>query len=121
MFHMGKEKTPLITEEFEAWDYGPVQPNLYHEIKIYGSAPVKNLFHTAKSIEPESSEKAILDNVYEQLSHRSPAWLVAVTHWEKGAWSKHYRPGSRGVRIPNSEILQEFRARRDAAKQKRAA
>lgn len=121
MFHLGKEGTPLISEEFEAWDYGPVQPNLYHEVKVYGAAPVKNLFHPAKDLSADSSEKAILDNVYDQLSHRSSAWLVTVTHWDKGAWSKYYKPGSKGVRIPNSEIVNEFQARVDAAKQQRAA
>jgi uncharacterized phage-associated protein len=120
MFHLGREGTPLIREEFEAWDYGPVQPNLYHELKVYGSAPVKSLFHSAIEITEESSEKAILDSVYQQLPNHSPAWLVAVTHWDKGAWSKFYKPGSKGIRIPNSEIALEFKAR-VAANEQRAA
>lgn len=114
MFHLGKTGEPLIREEFEAWDYGPVQPDLYHTAKIYGSAPVKNLFHRTKELDDESDEARYLDNAYEQLSHRSPSWLVAVTHWDDGAWAGRYSPGSRGIHIPNSEILEEYNKRVEA-------
>ncbi len=120
MFHLGKEGTPLIREEFEAWDYGPVQPNLYHELKVYGSAPVKSLFHSATDLPEGSSAKTILDSVFQQIPNHSPAWLVAVTHWDKGAWSKYYKPGIKGIRIPNSEIALEFQARVTANEQRAA-
>lgn len=34
---------PLIEEPIEAWKYGPVIPVLYHDIKHYGSNPVKEV------------------------------------------------------------------------------
>ena len=42
---------------------------------------------------------------------RAGAQLVAITHWQKGAWAKHYRPEVRHCIIPNSDILKEYRAR----------
>ncbi|MBS0498362.1 MAG: DUF4065 domain-containing protein [Proteobacteria bacterium] len=111
MFHWGHYEKPLITEHFEAWDYGPVQPDLYHHIKLYGSSKVKSLFHRGEEIDGESSEGIILDKVSKQLSHKPARWLVAVTHWDKGAWAKHYGTGSLGKVIPNEDILLEYKDR----------
>lgn len=118
MFHLGDFEKPLIHEEFEAWAYGPVQPDLYHHAKVYGSSPVKNIFHTVAPI-ADSQETKYLDEVVNQFSSKSPSWLVAATHWDKGAWAKNYRSNSRGVKIPNSDILQEFKDRESNAKRRR--
>ena len=32
--------TPLITEQVEAWKYGPVIPDLYQHVKKYGSSSI---------------------------------------------------------------------------------
>ena len=31
---------PCFAEEIEAWDFGPVVPEVYHEFKIFGSADI---------------------------------------------------------------------------------
>lgn len=110
MFHLGKHGTPLVSGQFEAWDYGPVHPELYHRAKIFGSSPVGNVFHTVEDVSG-GAEAELLDDAVKQLSHNRPGKLVAITHWEKGAWAKHYIPGARGVAIPNDDILEEYRER----------
>ncbi len=119
MFHMGEHEEPLVNEHFEAWDYGPVQPDLYHKLKIYGSSPVKHIFTRTKPFD-EGSETEIIDKTVDQLSHRAAGWLVAATHWDKGAWAKYYEPGTKGIIIPNSEIQQEYRDRVDALRRRQA-
>ena len=32
--------TPLFSDEIKAWKLGPVAPNLYHELKVYGYNPI---------------------------------------------------------------------------------
>ena len=32
--------SPCFAEEIEAWDFGPVVPEVYHEFKIFGSADI---------------------------------------------------------------------------------
>ena len=49
LFYLGRKGDPLINESFEAWDYGPVLPSLYHEINFFDSDPVLDVF---KGIEP---------------------------------------------------------------------
>ena len=53
----------------------------------------------------------IINTVYDGLSG-STNRLVAITHWENGAWAKHYVPGERGNIIPNEDIKQEWEDRK---------
>ena len=116
MFHLGEMGEPLIAGEFQAWDYGPVEPNLYRKAKIFGSSPVKNIFSSAAAL-PVCSEAEFLDQAAEKLGSKSPGQLVAITHWKDGAWAKNYIPGAIGVTIPDDDILAEYRARsREAAR-----
>jgi len=45
MFRLGRTGSiPLVNGRFEAWDYGPVNPELYQRLKIYDAASVRNIF-----------------------------------------------------------------------------
>lgn len=113
MHHLGHYDTPLVQGLFEAWDYGPVHPTLYHRAKIFGSDPVGNIFRSFGILEEKRTEKRILDAAAEQLAGVSSAQLIATTHRKNGAWAKHYIPGAKGIEIPNEDILQEYRERRN--------
>lgn len=110
MFHLGRGRGPLVSDSFEAWDYGPVLPNVYHQAKAFGSGPVRNVFNRVHDI-PSGTEADILREAYESLRNARPGHLVNITHWEHGAWAKNYRPGGRHIIIPDSDILDEFRRR----------
>ncbi len=108
MFHLGRTGgEPLVTGCFQAWDYGPVHPVLYHRAKVFGADPVENIFHDQASL-PAGAVRDILDEAWDSLKGVTAAGLVAATHREGGAWSRHYRPRSRGVIIPDQDILAEY-------------
>ena len=108
MFHLGlKEGVPLIDESFEAWDYGPVQPILYHKAKVFDAGPVGNIFRSYPKIQ-DGPEKETLESVLRSLKGISGAKLVAMTHNEKGAWAKNYHRGIFGIIIPNEDIIEEY-------------
>ncbi len=110
MYHLGNYDSPLVYNLFEAWDYGPVHPELYHYVKVFGADPVKNIFHSIQDlVEGSEAEQKILNAAAEQLADISSARLIATTHREDGAWAKHYIPGAKGIAIPNEDILQEYR------------
>jgi uncharacterized phage-associated protein len=110
MIHLGREQAPLVNETFEAWDYGPVLPSLYRQAKMFGKHPVKDIFYA--EVAPVSSpEGKTIRDVAEFLASKPAAELIAITHWSKGAWAKHYQKGVRNIRIPNPDILQEYQDR----------
>jgi uncharacterized phage-associated protein len=112
MFHLGRTGgKPLINENFEAWDYGPVVPDLYQRAKAFGNGPVRNVFHWVPDVAEGTPEYAILKEAADSTSGISPGRLVAITHWDKGAWADCYKPGIKGIKIPNSRILAEYRDR----------
>lgn len=110
MIYMGEHNgEPLINGRFEAWDYGPVQPDVYLKAKIFGAGPIKNIFWEATP--SESEEISALNDVANFLLDKNLAELVAMTHWDKGAWAKNYVPGRNGAVIPFADIIAEYNAR----------
>lgn len=107
MFHLGRTGEPLVTGQFEAWDYGPVHPALYHRVKVFGSDPVGNIFNDVPDV-PKGPERDILNEAYDELGAAGPGVLVNATHRKGGAWATNYVPGAKGLIIPNTDILAEY-------------
>lgn len=114
MIHLGQHHEPLIVEHFEAWEYGPVVPEVYHRAKGFGNEPVRNVFHWIADVDEGKLEHASLAEAVRITKDLSPSRLVGITHWQKGAWYRSYRDGARGTVIPNELIAEEYRARTEA-------
>jgi len=107
MIHLGENGRRLVSGNFEAWDYGPVEPALYHKLKSYKSNNIRDIFPEGPygKKEPEhESMKLVVDIFSDVPSVR----LVSMTHREGGAWAKCYKPGVRGRVIPDKLILEEY-------------
>ncbi|TAK48525.1 MAG: DUF4065 domain-containing protein [Xanthobacteraceae bacterium] len=114
MVHMGTNNgSPLIDGHFEAWDYGPVEPNVYHKVKFFGDQPINDIFFSSLSI-TGTPEASTIDRACDYLLTKSPGELVAMTHWNQGAWAKNYKPGVMGIVIPDRDIIAEYFARTSA-------
>lgn len=107
MFHLGRTDEPLIPEQFEAWDLGPVIPRVYRALKIFGNKPIRDVFMSPNDLE-DGVEKNTLTEAAESLSSRTSGELVSITHWDEGAWAEHYVPGARGIVIHNDAIKREY-------------
>lgn len=103
-------ETPLVSELFQAWDYGPVLPTVYHRAKAFGNEPVQDVFRAFPSIDG-TREAHVIEEAVEATAKMRPGALIATTHWDGGAWAKYYVPGVRNATIPNIAILDEYRAR----------
>ena len=112
MIHMGRnDGKPLFEGAFQAWDYGPVEPNLYHMVKGFGSAPIRHVFSDALDFKEDDPRRKVMDDVCKRFLKYSAGDLVDITHWDNGAWAKYYTPRARNVPIPESAILDEYRKR----------
>lgn len=112
MIHMGRfNGRPLFEGSFEAWDYGPVEPQLYHKVKTFGAGAVQDVFRKALTFKEDDKRRKVMDDVIERFSSFTAGDLVEITHWDEGAWAKHYIPRARNVTIPDEDILDEYKAR----------
>ncbi len=117
MIHLGEYglDSPLVKGHFQAWDFGPVHPELYHKAKIFGAEPVINIFRRYPNLDESTLEAKTLSTTYDRISDFSGSRLIAITHWEDGAWFNNYDPDYSNNIIPNEDILEEYtkRAKRD--------
>lgn len=122
MFHMGfHDGEPLIDGQFEAWDYGPVEPHVYARVRMFGSGPIEDVFFGYGEPTVLAPEYSSLDQACGALLGKSSGELVSITHWKEGAWAQVYEPGVRHIPIPNELILNEFRARAERAERAASA
>ena len=106
MVCLGRHKIPLVDTPFEAWDFGPVQPALYHELKRFGSSNVRDIFYGEEVLTEGKGFDVLID--MSALCSFGPGELVGLTHRKGGAWHKVYEPGIKGIIIKNSLISEEY-------------
>ncbi|WP_411838700.1 Panacea domain-containing protein [Paracoccus sp. ME4] len=112
MIYMGRHGgKPLFDGSFQAWDYGPVEPNLYHKVKGFGSSAIKPVFTEALSFKVDDPRRKVLDDVCKRFLSYSAGDLVDITHWSGGAWAEHYIPRARNNGIPDDAIYEEYKRR----------
>lgn len=119
MNFVGQTGDRLVDEDFEAWEYGPVLPSVYHECKAFGAKRIPNVFWFAEDI-ADSKEAVILERAYEYLRHQTAGQLVENTHWSGGAWAKKYSAGSRGIKILTQDMIDEYKRRREKSARRAA-
>ena len=119
MLYYGAKGDPLIKGDFEAWDYGPVHPLLYHCLKYYGSRCLpEDAFYDIADLDKDLEELKIFNKMIRKYPHDSGAKLVGITHWSQGAWKKNYKAGVRGIVISRTDIIEEYENRQKMANSK---
>lgn len=108
---LGENERRLVDTTFEAWNLGPVSPDLYHKVKVFGAAPVKDVFYGARVFRGHDPRREKLESVCDRFLGKPAGNLVEITHWDYGAWAQKYEPNVRGVQITDDDILREYRNR----------
>lgn len=77
--HLAIYDKPLFNEAIEAWQYGPVVPDLYHYYKAHGASgiPADDNYNPS-SIDKKTRE--FLDEIYELLGQFSAVRLMGLAH-----------------------------------------
>lgn len=65
---------------FEAWDYGPVIPEIYFEFKKFGQ---NDVYSEDFNFKLRKNQKETIEAVWEQLRNKSAFQLVDLTHSEQ--------------------------------------
>lgn len=98
----------LFRANFEAWDYGPVAPTVYHQFKIFGNKPIQKFAFPPVERQCSEEERQFINLIARALIRISPVNLVAMTHREGTGWAVRYEPGAKGVRITEEDMLNEY-------------
>lgn len=92
---------PAFPERIEAWDYGPVVPNVYHKYKGWGFETIQPAAQEERT--PLSPDiMAPIDLVLEHYGDMTPGALIHETHSE-APWQDAYEKG-RNTPITNESI-----------------
>ena len=74
------DDVPLFNEEFEAWDNGPVCPELFYKTQGIFSVTAKD--ETGGSGDLSENQKDTIDAVLEHYGNHNAQWLSQLTHME---------------------------------------
>lgn len=117
---LGLYSKPLIHEDVEAWEYGPVIPELYHAIKYFRHMPVQEI-PGVDTVSLEADESDLVDQVLELYGEKNGIYLSTITHQEDTPWYKTWnRDGKNGVisnDIIESHYADLYRAANRSAKE----
>lgn len=119
-YHLAQFGTPLIRENIEAWQYGPVVPEIYHQYRFYGSKPIRNndyLFNEQLSNEKQMQKaidklddnaKAAIAYTFEATKDLTAFSMTRWSHKPEGPWSKYYLNTPKGTPIDSADIQSYF-------------
>lgn len=106
-FHLALLGAPLFAERIEAWEHGPVVPELYHLYKGHGSGNIP----APTAFDPDDYDRAeaeLLDEVYDVFGQYSAWKLRNMTH-EDRPWIDAYQNGDRGRVISHGALRDYFK------------
>lgn len=100
----------LFSNRIEAWQYGPVAPDLYHVTKNYGRSAIPlGDIGDVEDIEVSPEDHALLVEVFNAYGHLDGISLSRLTHKVGTPWKQVYNPNERRIRIPDHLIAQHYR------------
>ena len=100
-----KDNSPCFREKIEAWDFGPVVPEAYHEYKEYGSSDIpildsyvlfdENNIWNIKRIPYDkniidNNDKKLINEVIDMFAEYTATDLGSLTH-NQSPWIEAYR------------------------------
>jgi len=97
---------PCFRERIEAWDFGPVIPEVYHHYKVYGSASIPCIAEQLYSPFSDEDQK-LIDDIVDECAKYSASALVEITH-RQAPWRDAYRPNTNAL-ISNESIKEFFK------------
>jgi uncharacterized phage-associated protein len=97
-----KNNKPLFIDSIEAWEFGPVVPNVYHKYKSCGAFPITVFDNWEKANGLAKEVISFIETIWQKWGKYSASYLVELTHKNNSPWSKYYK--SSNCVIPVTEL-----------------
>jgi uncharacterized phage-associated protein len=106
-FYLAANNKPLVMDEIQAWEHGPVEPKLYNKLKRFGSGNIDLTKVELPSINNDSEIEDFLCSFYEQTANLTAFELSELTHSPKSPWHKAWLRGRNSV-ITDKDMTKYF-------------
>jgi uncharacterized phage-associated protein len=93
---------PLFVEDIQAWQFGPVVPEVYYEYCAFGAMPITI---SNVSFEICSSDSLTIDPIIDDKKNKYPWDLVSETHKPGGAWEIIYDGGKGNKKVIPHDLI----------------
>lgn len=107
---LGLYSIPMIRDKIQAWKFGPVIPDLYHETKYCGDSPVTEKLNFDNNDQLVPVELDLISQVYGIYGHCSGVALSNLTHQTGTPWDSVYVSGKSDIIISNDIIEEHYSA-----------
>lgn len=97
---------PLFNDEIQAWDYGPVIPEVYRAYKPCGKNPIQDANQPFDEKRLSSDDLTLLTDVYIEYGKYTSSALITLTHEKSSPWDQVYVPGENRIITP--EIIGDY-------------
>lgn len=88
---------PLFSDAIQAWDFGPVEPEVYHTFKCCGKNEIEEPSDTFDESRLSGDELELLIDVYQRYGRYTGWALKEMTHEKGGPWDIVYKKGENNV------------------------
>lgn len=96
--------TTLFEDKIEAWQFGPVVPNVYNEFKNFGRNPIELPEDECTNIISDENCINYLDEFCEHFMKYSATDLVSMTHNEE-PWKMAYLSDNKEIK---PDVMKEY-------------
>lgn len=110
-YYLKRYKRPMYDDEIEAWDHGPVIPEVYSTYKKYDNKPIKS-YDVDMVAEVAPEVKDIIFGVARKYGGYNASALRNMTHVIGSPWDQVYQKGDAHIKIP-LPIMQDYFANLD--------
>lgn len=118
-WHLALFGTALIYDNVYAWQWGPVIPPLYENLRQYGSGVVSNPINDGSTpVDPASREMELIRVIWQKYGGMTAMQLSGITHQPDTPWSNTWRDWHYSM-IPDSLIQEHYQRLRNVRKAKR--
>lgn len=80
---------PIFNENIEAWDFGPVVPEVYQYFKLWGSSEIPKVVVNQANNKILEKDQEVIDEILEECAPYSANVLVDITH-HQDPWCDAY-------------------------------
>ncbi len=99
-----KQGKYAFSDAIEAWQFGPVVPNVYYRFCGFGAMPITRRFADFKE-SISVRDLTLIDSIVEKKRNLNPWEMVAETHRPGGAWDRTYRKGLGNRQVIQPELI----------------